>query len=65
MKIVEQESQSFVVVNFLGFLSTGDAFSPGNFGFKDQVLALQWVQENIENFGGDSNRVTIFGESAG
>lgn len=49
----------------LGFLSTGDHVIPGNAGMKDQVLALRWVQTNIKYFGGDPNKVTIFGESAG
>ncbi|XP_078524661.1 fatty acyl-CoA hydrolase precursor, medium chain-like [Lissotriton helveticus] len=49
----------------LGFLSTGDEHARGNWGFLDQVAALQWVQENILHFGGNPESVTIFGESAG
>ncbi|XP_065216366.1 acylcarnitine hydrolase-like [Planococcus citri] len=48
-----------------GFLSTGDTVIPGNFGLKDQTLALKWVQNNINHFGGDPNRVTLQGHSSG
>lgn len=48
-----------------GFLSTGDYVIPGNYGLKDQNMALKWVKRNIEYFGGDPNKVTIFGQSSG
>ncbi|XP_030858451.3 cocaine esterase-like [Gorilla gorilla gorilla] len=49
----------------LGFFSTGDKHATGNWGYLDQVAALRWVQQNIAHFGGNPDRVTIFGESAG
>jgi para-nitrobenzyl esterase len=58
-----------VVVTFnyrigaLGFLNSTNI--PPNIGILDQIAALNWVQENILNFGGDPENITIFGESAG
>jgi para-nitrobenzyl esterase len=58
-------------VGALGFLAHPqlDNESPnnssGNYGILDQIAALEWVQNNIEAFGGDPARVTIFGQSAG
>ncbi|XP_007545960.1 neuroligin-2b isoform X1 [Poecilia formosa] len=49
----------------LGFLSTGDQSAKGNYGLLDQIQALRWLNENIEHFGGDPERITIFGSGAG
>lgn len=52
-------------VGAFGFLSTGDENAPGNFGLWDQKLAFEWVSDYIADFGGDNQRITIAGESAG
>merc|ERR1719232_2200768 len=63
--------QNVVLVTFnyrlgpLGFLSTSDKTAGGNQGLLDQVMVLKWVKENIGKFGGDPEKVTIFGEDSG
>ncbi len=63
-----------VTINYrlgpLGFLHLADLCpdlegAAANCGIRDQVLALQWVRDNVAAFGGDPANVTIFGESAG
>lgn len=59
-----------VTINYrlgpFGFLkSEVESSAGGNMGLMDQQMALEWVKDNVEHFGGDPDRVTIFGESAG
>ncbi|KAM5345810.1 hypothetical protein ACJ41O_011671 [Fusarium nematophilum] len=54
-------------LSVFGFLSSSEVrdSQSSNFGIRDQRLALHWIRENVAAFGGDPDRVTIFGESAG
>jgi para-nitrobenzyl esterase len=72
-KIVRDTGVIGVTFNYrlgvFGFLAhpglTGEQGQSGNYGFMDQQAALRWVRRNIAAFGGDPNRVTVGGESAG
>lgn len=68
--LIDKEGIVLVTFNYrlgpFGFLSTGDdSVVPGNNGLKDQICALKWVQLNIKAFGGDPNKITLTGLSAG
>ena len=70
-----REDIVFVSINYrvgvFGFFAhqeinkENDGLGSGNFGLLDQIAGLQWVKNNIANFGGDPNNVTIAGQSAG
>ena len=74
-RVLAQEGAVVVTVNYrlgvFGFLAHPELSREsehkvsGNYGLLDQIAALQWVRENIAAFGGDPDRVTIFGESGG
>ncbi|KAL1140510.1 hypothetical protein AAG570_000440 [Ranatra chinensis] len=67
--LIMEKDVVFVTFNYrvgpLGFLSTEDDVIPGNYGLKDQVLALKWIKDNVQAFGGDPQRISLTGLSAG
>lgn len=74
-RLAERGDVVVVTLNYrlgtLGFLAheslvaDGSTGSAGNYGLMDQIAALEWVQTNIAAFGGDPDRVLLFGQSAG
>lgn len=67
--LVSEEKIIYVSMQYrvasLGFLYFDTPDVPGNAGMFDQLMALQWVKDNIGYFGGNPHNVTLFGESAG
>eukprot|EP00092_Neocalanus_flemingeri_P066834 GFUD01081477.1.p1 GENE.GFUD01081477.1~~GFUD01081477.1.p1 ORF type:complete len:628 (-),score=97.71 GFUD01081477.1:131-1951(-) len=67
--IVSEENIIAVGIQYrvasLGFLSLNTAEAPGNAGLFDQLMAMQWVKDNIHEFGGNPNNITIMGQGAG
>ncbi|OJJ34514.1 hypothetical protein ASPWEDRAFT_136662 [Aspergillus wentii DTO 134E9] len=71
--MISWSEEPFIGVSFnyrigaLGFLPSTLSAEEGilNLGLRDQIVLLQWVQDNIESFGGDPSQVTVFGLSAG
>lgn len=68
-EILLDEDIVLVTTNYrlgpFGFLSLNLPEYSGNMGLKDQLLALRWVNENIASFGGERNKITLYGQSAG
>lgn len=66
--LVEQEIILITIsyrLGVLGFMSLGTPEYSGNMGLKDQQIALKWIYDNIESFGGDKTQITLSGHSAG
>ncbi|MEU4547562.1 carboxylesterase/lipase family protein [Nonomuraea dietziae] len=67
--LAERGRMVVVTVNYrlgaLGYLYLTPEFAPANLGLLDQIAALDWVKDNISAFGGDPDRITLAGQSAG
>jgi len=67
--IVSRGDVVFVAINYrlaaFGFLALNDGVTNCNYGIGDAINALDWVRKNIQDFGGDPDRITILGQSAG
>ena len=68
-KIASQNNVIVVAFNYrlgaFGFLYNETLGFTGNYGYYDQLFAVNWVYDNIEYFGGNKNDITLFGQSAG
>lgn len=69
--LLRNDNVILVTLNYrlgpLGFLAAGSEGHEiyANNGMKDQAMAIQWVYDNIQHFGGDNTKITLFGNSAG
>jgi len=63
--LVNQLIVVYISSCYLGFFTTQSSSFPANRGLFDQRLAILWVRQEIGKFGGNSNRITLFGQSAG
>lgn len=68
-RVIKDDQFIYVTINYrlgvLGYLYLDEFKTSGNNGTLDQLLALEWIKNNIESFGGDKNRITLLGSSAG
>jgi len=60
-----EDSEFYIYRCATGFLSTADTTCSGNWGLKDQALAIEWVRKYAEHFGGDPSKIVLMGQSAG
>ena len=67
--LAQNKEVVLVTINYrlaqFGFLYIPEADIVGNYGIRDQIKALEWINDNITAFGGDPDNITVFGESAG